>query len=111
LRGLEGPNLRLSLVVSLLAALPGMPVGAQALTRVQMQDLMVQCAACHGADGIARDSEVPNLACQHDRYLYNQLLNFKSGKRPHKEMRFMGRRMSEQEMDAIADYYSSLPCR
>lgn len=84
---------------------------AYARDKAQEQDLMVQCAACHGADGIARDREVPNLACQHDEYLYNQLRAFRSGKRPHKEMRYLGRRMNDQEMQIIADYYAGLPCR
>lgn len=83
--------------------------GTAAVTRTQIEDLIVQCAACHGADGVARDVEVPNLAGQHDRYLYNQLLNFRSGRRPHKEMRYMSRQLTEEEMDAIADYYSKLP--
>ncbi len=93
--------------LSALAALA--PAAAQAIDKTQVQDLMVQCAACHGADGIARERDVPDLAGQHDVYIYNQLKAFKSGKRPHKEMRFMGRHMSDEEMQAIADYYSSLP--
>ncbi len=30
------------------------------------------CAPCHGRDGIAPDSEVPHLAGQNERYLFNQ---------------------------------------
>ena len=85
------------------------PTAAQAIEKSELQDLMVQCAACHGADGIAREREVPDLAGQHDLYIYDQLKAFRSGKRPHKEMRYMGRHMSDAEMRAIADYYSSLP--
>lgn len=82
---------------------------ALALDKTQKDDLIVQCAACHGADGIARDAETPDIAGQHDVYLYNQLKAFASGKRPHKEMRFMGRHMTDGDMRAIADYYASLP--
>ena len=67
------------------------------------------CAPCHGVDGIAKDVEVPHLAGQNVVYLYNQLKAFKSGKRPHKEMRYMSRHVSEAEMEALADYYASLP--
>ena len=74
-----------------------------------LQDVLAQCAACHGADGVARDVEVPNLAGQHDRYLLTQLQNFRSGKRPHKEMRYMSRHITDDEMEAIAQYYSNLP--
>lgn len=69
------------------------------------------CAACHGLDGIARDSEVPHLAGQNERYLYNQMVAFRSGKRVHKEMRFMARTMTLDEIAALAAYYAALPPR
>lgn len=69
------------------------------------------CMPCHGADGIARDSEVPHLAGQNERYLFNQMLAFRTGKRAHKEMRFMARAMSTEEIAAIAAYYAALPPR
>jgi cytochrome c553 len=69
------------------------------------------CAACHGVDGIAPDSEVPHLAGQNERYLFNQLLAFKKGQRQHKEMRFMARELTIQDMAALAAYYASLPPR
>lgn len=69
------------------------------------------CAPCHGDKGIAKSIDVPNLAGQHNVYLYNQLLAFRAGKRPHKEMRFMSRQMTDADMHAIADYYAGLPRR
>lgn len=94
----------------LMAAIEGFSP-AHAVTIAQEQDLIVQCAACHGADGVAKDSEVPHIACQQSRYLYNQMMAFKTGKRKHKEMRYMGRHMTSDDMDVIADYYARLPCR
>ncbi len=69
------------------------------------------CAACHGTDGIARDTEVPHLAGQNERYLFNQMMAFRTGKRAHKEMRYMARHMSVNEIAAIAAYYAALPPR
>lgn len=69
------------------------------------------CAACHGVDGIARDTEVPHLAGQNERYLFNQMMAFRSGKRRHKEMRYMARTMSVEEIAALAAYYAALPPR
>lgn len=69
------------------------------------------CAYCHGVDGIARDTEVPHLAGQNERYLYNQMMAFRSGKRPHKEMRFMARDMTVPEIAALAAYYAAMPPR
>lgn len=102
-------TMRTITLILVAAGLIATATGAAAIDRAQIEDLIVQCAACHGADGVARDVEVPNLAGQHDRYLYNQLLNFRSGRRPHKEMRYMSRHLTEEEMDAIAVYYSKLP--
>ncbi|BCB18486.1 c-type cytochrome [Bosea sp. ANAM02] len=70
-----------------------------------------ECAACHGMDGIARDTEVPHLAGQNERYLYNQMMAFRSGKRVHKEMRYMARAMSVAEIAAVSAYYAALPPR
>jgi cytochrome c553 len=83
-------------------------VSASALDGAEFSKLIAQCAACHGADGIARDVEIPDLAGQHDVYLFNQLLHFKSGRRPHKEMRYMSRHLNEEEMRTIADYYAKM---
>jgi cytochrome c553 len=69
------------------------------------------CAACHGADGIAPDSEVPHLAGQNERYLFNQLVAFRSGQRRHREMRFMARELSTDDLAALAAYYAALPPR
>lgn len=69
------------------------------------------CAACHGEDGIARDTEVPHLAGQNERYLYNQMLAFRSGRRQHREMRVMARDLSLEDIASIAAYYAALPAR
>ncbi len=72
---------------------------------------IAQCAPCHGADGIAREADVPHLAGQNELYLFNQIMAFRSGRRPHKDMRYMAREMSEREALEIAAYYASLPPR
>ncbi|WP_245434793.1 c-type cytochrome [Methylocystis rosea] len=80
--------------------------------RAQAGDLsavFAQCAACHGADGIAKSADVPHLAGQHELYLFNQIKAFKTGRRAHKEMRYMSRQMSEAEMRDIARHYATLP--
>jgi len=82
---------------------------ARALEKSDLVDVIAQCAACHGDDGISKDVEIPNLAGQHDRYLVEQLKNFRSGKRPHKEMRYMSRHITDEEIEAIAQYYAQIP--
>jgi cytochrome c553 len=83
------------------------PAGANELSTI-----LAECSACHGADGVGKDIEIPNLAGQQERYLYLQLQNFKSGRRPHKEMRYESRHLSDDEMRDLAHYYAQLPaCR
>ncbi|CAM5764057.1 c-type cytochrome [Bosea minatitlanensis] len=93
-------------LLALAALLAGQPASAE-----PRGSSVEECGACHGIDGIARDTEVPHLAGQNERYLFNQMLAFRSGKRQHKEMRYMARAMSVQEIAALAAYYASLPPR
>ena len=74
-------------------------------------DIVRDCAPCHGDEGVAKDAEVPHLAGQNERYLYNQLKAYHAGKRAHKEMKVMSRHMTEEDMEAIAAYYAGLPPR
>ncbi|MCF8478186.1 MAG: c-type cytochrome [Pseudolabrys sp.] len=93
-----------------LALLCGWPAAAQQPDGIV--DLIAEaCAPCHGDEGIAKSIEVANLAGQHNMYLYNQLRAFRSKKRQHKDMLYMSRQMTDDEMHAIADYYASLPPR
>jgi cytochrome c553 len=92
----------LILITPLVFALATSPVRAQS-------GALAECAACHGEDGIGKDVEIPNLAGQHEVYLYRQLQHFKSGKRTHKEMRYESRQLSDADMQALAHYYAQLP--
>jgi cytochrome c553 len=67
------------------------------------------CLPCHGLDGIGHDVEVPNLAGQHSVYPGEQLLAFKNGRRKHPEMYFIGRHLTDREIDELVAYYSTLP--
>lgn len=73
------------------------------------RDVIAECIACHGEDGIAKDKDVPHLAGQNYAYLVKQMQDFQKGRRPHREMRVMSRAMSESDILEIADYYASLP--
>lgn len=94
---------------SLLAATSLMAGAAYAQSHQPRRDLIIECMACHGEDGIARDKDVPHLAGQNYAYLVKQLRDFQKGRRPHKEMRYMSRELSDGELDEIADFFSRLP--
>jgi cytochrome c553 len=99
-----------SAVASILGLVAGFLVlPVQAEETYNLSEVIAQCAACHGVDGIAKSADAPHLAGQQELYLLNQIKAFRSGKRPHKEMRYMSRRLSEPEMAELARFYAQLP--
>lgn len=98
--------MRVVLATIVLALIVG---SAPAQERQPRRDLIIECMACHGDDGIAKDREVPHLAGQNYDYLLKQLRDFQRGRRPHKEMRVMSRQLTDFELAEIADFYARLP--
>jgi cytochrome c553 len=67
------------------------------------------CASCHGAGGAGIPVQYPRLAGQHQDYTFAQLGLFKSdGRKNSAEMSTIAKRMSEEEMKAVADYVAGL---
>lgn len=64
------------------------------------------CAACHAADGNSVITLNPKLAAQHPEYLVKQLTEFKSGKRANAVMSGMAASLSDEDMKALAAYFS-----
>jgi cytochrome c553 len=66
------------------------------------------CAGCHGPDGNSANPEWPKLAGQGDAYLVKQLHNFKNGDRQNVTMAPMAMGLSDQDMENLAAYFSSM---
>jgi cytochrome c553 len=68
------------------------------------------CMGCHGPTGHGIPPRFPRLSGQHAAYTKQQLLAFKDGKRVSDGdiMTSIAFRMSEQEIDALAQYISGL---
>ncbi|NHZ62283.1 c-type cytochrome [Massilia genomosp. 1] len=67
------------------------------------------CASCHGANGNGIPAQFPRLSGQHQDYTINQLQAFKSGARKNSvQMTTLAKRMSDDEMKAVADYIAGL---
>lgn len=67
------------------------------------------CASCHGATGAGLPIQYPRLAGQHQDYTVAQLTNFRSGARKNSvPMTTLAKRMSDDEMKAVADYIAGL---
>ena len=66
------------------------------------------CIACHGADGIAQIEDAPNLAGETVMYIDTQLKAFRTGKRTHDVMSGIAAEMTNDEIRAVAEWYSSV---
>ncbi len=67
------------------------------------------CAACHGATGAGLPKQFPRLAGQHSDYTVQQLRTFRTGERANAPMMMaIAAKMSDAEMQAVADYIQGL---
>jgi cytochrome c553 len=72
------------------------------------KQLAQSCATCHGSNGVATLAEAPNLAGQNEIYLVEQLRNFRNGKRVNEVMNVMSKPLSDEDIDHLAAWYSSI---
>jgi len=75
-----------------------------------LEQRLVACAACHGAngEGSRRNEYYPRIAGKPANYLYQQLVNFRDGKRGFPQMVYFVRYLSDSYLQEIAAYYSKL---
>jgi cytochrome c553 len=69
------------------------------------------CAGCHSPNGAGIPAQYPRLAGQHAEYTVSQLRAFRAGERSNdmnKVMRTIASRLSDREMQALAEYVSGL---
>lgn len=70
--------------------------------------LLGTCVACHGADGIGKAPQYPNLAGQKAAYLQKQLKAFRSGERTDPNMSALAKPLSDEDIARLAAYFESL---
>ena len=78
-----------------------------------VQDTMAQrmqaCVVCHGKEGRATNAGYfPRIAGKPAGYLFNQLQNFKSGRRRYEAMNHLVQHLSDDYLRDIATYFSQL---
>ena len=76
-----------------------------------ISDGIAACASCHGPNGAGMPSQYPRLSGQHAEYIEAQLKAFRSGVRandPGASMRGVAGRLSDREIEAVADYIAGL---
>jgi len=70
------------------------------------RDLAASCAICHGTSGVNAGG-MPNLAGQPKDYLILQLHDFRDGKRPATIMHQISKGLTEEQIDAVASFWSA----
>jgi cytochrome c553 len=96
------------------AASDGIPSGKAApATPVNVPDTMAErvkpCTVCHGqADRVGRDAYYPRIAGKPEGYLFNQLRDFRDGRRYYRPMTLLLANVSDEYLREMAAYFSGL---
>lgn len=85
--------------------------GAKLYRGGNMANGVPACTGCHGPDGAGIPAQFPRLAGQRSDYTLAQLKAFRAGERandPAKMMRMVAAKLSDREIQALAEYISGL---
>ncbi len=82
-------------------------VGALA-NDVTDQAKVAACVACHGADGVGKADQYPNLQGQGEAYMVKQLKAFQSGSRKDSTMTTVVKSLSEADMQMLAKFFAQV---
>lgn len=86
------------------AAAPDAPMTLDPNT---MSGRLAACTACHGSQGKAGpDGYYPRIAGKPAEYLYNQLVNFRDGRRQYRPMQALLENLSDDYLHEIATWFS-----
>ncbi|AVP59101.1 c-type cytochrome [Pulveribacter suum] len=74
-----------------------------------LRDRVLACTACHGKEGRATpQGYFPRIAGKPAGYLYNQLLNFRDGRRSYPQMSYLLEHLTDAYLQDIAQHFASL---
>ena len=84
-----------------------------AADRARVPDTMAErvraCTVCHGKEGRATsEGYYPRIAGKPAAYLYNQLVNFRDGRRRHQTMTYIVSNLPDDYLREIAGYFATL---
>lgn len=66
------------------------------------------CTSCHGMNGKSTNPNNPNLAGQKKNYLIKALKDYRDGKRKDAMMNTLTSSLSDQDIENLAEFYSSV---
>ncbi|CAM5320340.1 hypothetical protein AFEL58S_00764 [Afipia felis] len=96
----------LSLVCSVV--LMAAPVVAAEEDDAAIEQKLGACVACHGADGIGKAPQYPNLQGQKAAYLEKQLKAFRSGERKDASMTALAAGLSDEDIADLSTYFEQV---
>ena len=70
------------------------------------RNLAAACANCHGTNGMSQQG-MPALAGQQRTYLVQQMQDFRAGRRPATIMHQLAKGYTDEQIDALAAYFSA----
>lgn len=99
----------LAFALWLLLAQPALAQPTVAGRTDDMQGRVLACTACHGKEGRATpQGYFPRIAGKPAGYLYNQLLNFRDGRRSYPQMSYLLEHLTDDYLQEIAQHFASL---
>ena len=107
-----GINVRLFFFIRFLALLLGVAATAahaapQPVASEGMAPRVLACVACHGREGRATNQGYfPRIAGKPAGYLYNQLLNFRDGRRSYPPMALLLEHLSDAYLQEMAQHFA-----
>ena len=84
------------------------PPGPRTSIPDTMAERVAACVACHGSEGRATtDGYYPRIAGKPEGYLFNQLLNFREGRRQNGTMSYLVANLPDDYLREIARHFSA----
>lgn len=80
---------------------------AQGMNPLQVRSMAASCAGCHGTLGVAQPGN-ESLAGVNKDELLKKMLDFKTGKKPATVMHQISKGYSDEQLAALAVYFSAL---
>ncbi len=97
------------LVTAVLTIAAGTASSQPAKVADTLEQRVAACVACHGKEGRATsEGFFPRIAGKPAGYLYNQLINFREGRRQYPAMTYLVAHLSDDYLREMAEHFSNL---
>ncbi|MDH3671581.1 MAG: c-type cytochrome [Gammaproteobacteria bacterium] len=69
-------------------------------------ELVQQCVACHGEDGVSIVPSAPVIAGYSKQYIIDSMINYKLDERPSATMGLFAKNLKDDEIETIAEFFA-----